>query len=242
MYVHLLHNTLHTPTVDWCDVAPVTVDMLPDVALLEIFDVYIYEEADGYEDEGIEGWQTLVHVCRKWRNIVFGSPRRLNLRLYCSSSTPVRRTLDVWPPLPIVIKVFSKETWDGGNIITALGHNDRICHLVIFDIPSSETEKTLTALQQPFPGLTYLLLAFRNETAPLLPASFLGGSAPSLKSLTLDRIPFMALPKLLLTATHLVNLHLQGIPHSGYVTPEALVTALAVLTRLEKLEIGFESL
>ena len=53
------------------DVARVTIDMLPDVALLEIFDFY--------EDEiRIEAWHTLVQVCRKWRNLVFGSPRRLN--------------------------------------------------------------------------------------------------------------------------------------------------------------------
>ena len=208
--------------------------MLPDVALLETFDFYVNQSS-------MDRWYTLAHVCRKWRKIVFGSPRRLNLRLYCSARTPVRETLDIWPPLPIVIEVYSADTWDEGNVIAALKHNDRIYKLVIFDIPSSETEKTLTALQQPFPGLTYLLLAFRNETAPLLPASFLGGSAPSLKSLTLDRIPFLALPKLLLTATHLVNLHLRGIPHSGYITPEAMVTALSALTRLEKLEIGFES-
>ena len=225
-----------------CDVlARVTIDMLPDVALLEIFNVYIYEEADGYEDEGIESWQTLVHVCRKWRNVVFGSPRRLNLRLYCSASTPVRQTLDVWPPLPIVIKVFSKETWDGGNIVAALEHNDRICHLVIFDIPSSETGTALAALQRPFPALTYLQLAFRNEAAPVLPASFLGGSAPALQTLCLDRIPFLGLPKLLLSATHLVNLYILRIPDSGYISPEAMVAALSVLTRLESLQIGFES-
>ena len=56
---------------DWCHVARVTIDMVPDVALLEIFGVYTW----------LESWYTLVHVCRKWRNVVFGSPCRLNLRL-----------------------------------------------------------------------------------------------------------------------------------------------------------------
>ena len=53
------------PTVDWCDIAQVTIDMLPDLALLEIFDFYMFESR-------IEVWQTLVHVCQKWRSIVLG--------------------------------------------------------------------------------------------------------------------------------------------------------------------------
>jgi hypothetical protein len=215
--------------------------MLPDVALLEIFDVYIFEEADEDKgDEGIEAWQTLVHVCQKWRNVVFGSPRRLNLRLFCSASTPVRETLDVWPLLPIVTKVYTVDKWDNGNIIAALEHNDRICQLVIFDIPSSEREKALAALQQPFPALRRLQLVFHTGTL-VIPASFLGGFAPALQTLSLDRVPFPGLPKLLLSATHLVDIYLRRIPHSGYISPEVMVTVLSVLTRLERLYIGFKS-
>ncbi len=33
------------------------------------------------------------HVCQKWRSVVFGSPRRLNLRLLCTKRTPVREML-----------------------------------------------------------------------------------------------------------------------------------------------------
>ena len=63
----------------------------------------------------IEAWHTLVHVCRKWRNIVFGSPRRLDLRLYCTEKTPVRKTLEVWPLLPIVVYGFGYEKWGVDN-------------------------------------------------------------------------------------------------------------------------------
>jgi hypothetical protein len=212
--------------------------MLPDVVLLEIFDFYMDEEPD---DEELEAWHTLVHVCRSWRSVVFGSPRRLNLQLFCTARTPVRQTLDVWPLLPIVITVYSVDKWNDGNILAALEHNDRISKLVIFDIPSSETENALAALQQPFPALTYLQFQFETESAPVLPASFLGGFALALQTLHLDRIPFPGLQKLLLTATHLTTLHLRRIPHSGYISPEAMVSALSVLTRLEELEIGFES-
>jgi hypothetical protein len=219
--------------------------MLPDVALLEIFDVYI---DDNYEDENereydkkVGVWYTLVHVCRKWRNTVFGSPRRLDLRLYCRASTPVRQTLDVWPPLPIVIEVSGADPWNEGNIVAALEHNDRICELVIHDILSSERENALTALQQPFPALTNLYVVFDTETAAVIPTTFLGGSAPGLESLYLKHIPFPGLPKLLLTAAHLVDLNLRRIPQSGYISPETMVASLSVLTRLECLHIGFES-
>ena len=58
-----------------------------------------------------------------------------------------------------------------------------------------------------------------------------------LQDLYLTRIEFPGLPKLLLSVTHLVRLTLWDIPHSGYFSPEAMVTCLSVLTRLEKLRI-----
>jgi hypothetical protein len=104
-----------------------------------------------------------------------------------------------------------------------------------------ETEKALTALQKPFPELTFLLFASCIRTTRVVPGSFLGGSAPALQTLDLDHIPFPGILNLLRSATHLVNLHLLKIPHSGYFSPEAMVTALSVLTRLESLGSGFES-
>ena len=62
----------------------VTVDALPDDVLLEIFDFYLLgscgedELGDSY---GEDAWQTLVHVCKKWRYIVFAAPQGLRLRL-----------------------------------------------------------------------------------------------------------------------------------------------------------------
>src|SRR5260221_5208216 len=52
------------------------------------------------EASAVESWQLLVHVCRRWRSLVFGSPRRLNLRLFCTPETPAKDTLAVWPALP----------------------------------------------------------------------------------------------------------------------------------------------
>ena len=224
---------LPLPSVDLCDIAWVTINTLPDVALLEIFDFYV-------EEASIDAWYTLVHVCRKWRNVVFGSPRRLDLRLECTASTPVREILNVWPVLPIAIRACGYELWHMGNITAALKHEDRIYQLDLLDISSSQLQNVLAAMQQPFPALTHLQLRVDDETL-VAPASFLGGSVPSLQSLRLCHIPFPGLPKLLLSTTLLTDLDLRRIPHSGYISPESMVTSLSMLTRLKRLFIEFES-
>jgi hypothetical protein len=158
-------------TVEWCDihVARVTIGILSDVALLEIFHFYV----DG---ASIEAWHTLVHVCQKWRIVVFGSPRRLNLRLHCKSRTPVTEMLDAWPLLPIVVSSDDYDKWGKDNIVEALKLNDRISEVNVRDMPRSDLEIVLAAMQQPFPALTRLRLQSVYKTAPVVPASFLGGS------------------------------------------------------------------
>ena len=225
--------------IDWCDVARVTINTLPDVALLEIFDFYLVSGL-------VTQWHALVHVCRKWRNIVFGSPNRLELRLYCEPGTPVRETIDVWPLLPISVDsgdLGCLEKWGVDNIVAALERNDRICDFSLVDSSSSHLGKVAEVMQQPFPALTSLQLALEDgRVLPVVvPDSFLGGSAPRLQVLFLDCIPFPGLPKLLLSATHLVDLELRRIPHSGYISPDAMVTGLSALTRLERLIIAFDS-
>ena len=96
-------------------------------------------------------------------------------------------------------------------------------------------------MQEPFPALTHLVLSSDIEPAPVVPGSFMGGSAPRLQDLRLEGVPIPGLPKLLSSATDLVHLILRRIPHSGYISPEAIVTCLSSLPRLEKLYLGFES-
>ncbi len=215
-----------------CNIDRVTIDMLPDVALLEIFDFYMGEASS------ISGWHTLVHVCRIWRKVVLESPHRLNLQLECTPRKPVRRMLDIWPPLPIIIRQHGYSTWILDNILAALEHNDRVCQISLWPIPSPLCEKVLAAMQVPFPALTRLRLWSIDEA---IPDSFLGGSVPRLQELFLEHIPSQGLPKLLLSATDLVDLRLTEIPHSGYISPEAMVTCLAALTRLENLTLKFHT-
>jgi hypothetical protein len=222
---------------DRCDVGRprVTFDMLPDIVLLELFNFYVNEAGR------IEKWHTLVHVCRRWRNVVFWSPRRLGLQLFCTAKKPVRETLDVWPPLPIVIRHGYYPLLGMDNILAALKHTDRVCEIRLWPLPRCQWENVLAAMEQPFPELTDLRLQLKDETAPVIPDWFLGGFAPRLRSLRFERIPFPGLPNLLSSATGLVKISLQKIPHSGYISPEAMVTCLSTLTSLAELELSFIS-
>ena len=215
--------------------------MLPDDVLLEIFDFYVNKEKNEYYNKEIEKWQTLVHVCRRWRRVVFGSPRRLNLRLVCTSETPARDTLDVWPSLPLLIRHSGHPAEDVDEIIAVLERSDRVVEINFFTDYDRDLEDVLAAMQVSFPELTRLDLWSEDGMVSVPPDSFLGGYASCLQFVSLNRIPFPGLPKLLLSATHLVDLHLLNIPHSGYISPEAIVAALSTLTSLERLSLGFES-
>ena len=227
--------------------------MLPDDVLVEIFDFYADKNmgaAKGAKSQFIqkniiEEWITLAHVCRRWRSVVFQSPRRLNLRLICSPRTPAIY-LDLWPPLPLIIhdSVGSSSPWRGtsgvGNIIAALNHNDQVCQIRLKP-SSSDLEYIVNSapMQKPFPQLTNLWLNADRCHGPILPESFLSGTAPRLRSLTLFGITFPGLRKLLLSATHLVDLDLGYLPPSAYIPPEAMAASLATLTSLEYLRLCF---
>ena len=167
-------------------------------------------------DKQREGaWQSLVHVCRRWRSIVFRSPRHLNLQLVCGDTTPARDTLDVWPAFPLVILWYGRRTGSVDNIIVGLERRDRVCKIYLANIRSSVLEILSTEMQQPYPELSNLLLHSKVEnfeTLPVVPDSFLGGSAPRLEALELNGIPFPGFSKLLLSATQLVELRLFEIP------------------------------
>ena len=219
----------------------ISVDTLPDDVLIAIFDQYVNGGAQHPIVRG-KAWQSLVHVCRRWRSIVFGSPRHLDLQLVCSVETPARDTLGVWPALPLVIWYNGYyQTGSVDNIIAGLERCVRVCRIELMFVQSSDLEIILAAMQQPFPELTLLLLTTFSETVQVVPDSFLGGSAPRLEYLMLDRITFPGLPKLLLSATHLVDLSLDNIPHSGYISPDVMVTALSSLTSLRGLTLRFQS-
>ena len=218
-----------------------TISVLPDNVLLEIFCFY---KDDDSQTHTVWKWHLLVHVCRGWRQVVFASPLRLDLRIFCTSLSPVRTNLGIWPPLPICVdfNYFSNRRYlNDDNIVTALEYADRVCD-VSLNVTGSEMEKISTVMREPFPVLTSLrILSEDHGMTPVLPVEFLGGSAPRLQSIFLDGIPFPALPTLLLTTGDLFCLDLRNIPRTGYVSPEEMVVGLAALPRLNTFVIEFQS-
>ena len=161
----------------------------------------------------------------------------------------MRAVLGHLPTYPLVVDfrfwelgVHLPSMEDVDGIIAAFEHRDRICKITLM-IPLGLFHKITPMMQQSFLALTDLhLYPFSKwDSARDLSSSFLGGSAPRLRSLFLENIPFVALPKLLLSAKDLVSLQLQKIPQSGYISPDAMVTCLSSLTRLETLRVGFLS-
>ena len=221
------------------------IDILSDDILLDIFDFYRKDHADSTYD--IKD-QALVYVCRRWRQIIFESPRRLGLRVRCTYGTLVKKDVLIcqWPNIPISIDYCSPSIDtspdDEENIIVALEHSDRVSHLG-FHLTDLLLGKLATSIQKPFPALTHLTIISKSvgEHTPVLPADFLGGSAPCLQEITLSSISFPALPTLLLSARDLVTVNLCQVPLADYFSPEALVTYLAGLARLETFDIRFQS-
>ena len=148
--------------------------------------------------------------------------------------------LDVWPAIPLFVSddYLYIEGVDDDNIIAALGRRDRVHQIILGHAPSLLLENVLEAMLEPFPELTELVFRGYHKT---ISDSFLGGSAPRVRSILLDSIPFPNLPKLLLSAPHIVKICITSIPHSGYVSPEALLGAPSTLTSLESLWLQFRS-
>ena len=96
--------------------------------------------------------------------------------------------------------------------------------------------------QEQFPILTELsLVSGEDWNVSALPSEFLGGCTTRLQKLRIKGIPFPTLPTFLSSAADLVTLDLQGIPHTWYISPEAVVAGMAALTRLDVLVLEFQS-
>jgi hypothetical protein len=224
------------------------IDVLPDNVLLETFESYLgKDDANEFDDyRNYDGWQTLVHVCRRWRGIVFASPRRLDLKLFCTRRRSANsKALDIWPELPIVIFAKNlKSKKDVTNVVGALRHHNRVCKIYYLKGPNRRFGDSLLTefaeMDEPLLALTSLKLFSFGQNVPVLPDSFLGGSAPHLRSLHLHGIGYPSIGKLLSSTTNLVRFSLWRIPHSGYIAPETIVPFLSTLSRLESLALGFQ--
>ena len=115
-----------------------SIDILPDDVLLKYIDS-LYRRTF----REIEAWQSLVHVCPRWRSLclfITTSPETAPL-LYSQRETPARGTRwRFWPVLPLLIQGHIPETSDVDDIVAVLEHRHRVCKIDL-NVPSSQFEK-----------------------------------------------------------------------------------------------------
>ena len=219
-----------------------TIDILPDDALLEIFSFYL----TGNPNTG--AWRTLVHVCQRWRGLVLASPRHLDIRVVCTARTRVEEFLAAWSTIPLLVLRDSElSRWEcADNIVAALRHKTCVCQIELNSHSRYSRfllRRIAEVMQEPFPALTHLGIRSSDdaEAAVAFPDDFLGGSAPSLRSCSLRSIAFPGIWKLLLTADRLVNLCLERVPSCTYISSEAMVNFLSALSHLKSFTLRFQS-
>ena len=188
-------------------------------------------------------WPTLAWVCQRWRQIIFTSSLGLKLRLHCTYGTPVLKTLDCWPVLPIAIQYGGVPNLDppapedDDNIIAALKQSDRVVSISL-TLTSTLLEK-LSAISEPFLDLEELSLLSQDNVQLTLPSTFRWGSL--LRTLHSTRVTIPSFPHLLSPCQDLVDLELHEIPSAGFFSPEAFANALSVKTQLRSISLQFLS-
>ncbi len=235
-FVSLMSTELHAKVQNRSLSA--TIDMLSDNVLLDIFSFCLCDPA-GPPLEQMKKWQRLVHVCRRWRQIIFSSPRRLDLRLTCSYGIPVRKNLKFWPvTMPVTIDYPSPN--DEANIVAALKHTRRVHRVEIFASPSF-LSKVATVMQKSFPALTHLGLSldWSHLDGLIFPKGFLNESAPCLQYLSLGMFLITEVPTFLLSSHNLITLKLETRFQDNFISPEAMAECLSGMARLKTLSISF---
>ena len=209
-----------------------TIEELSNEVLLDIFRYYL----DAYP----RFWPRLVHICRKWRCIVFASQRALHLRLFCTRGTSILNTLDCWPALPIVVQYGGSQQLapeDEDNIVAALKQSDLVSSISL-TVTSSLLEK-LYAIERPYAEMEDLVLLSQNSVRLTMPSAFSWGSR--LRRLCSNRIAFPALLQLLLSSRNLVDLQLHEVFSPWDFSPEALTNALSGMAQLRSFSLHFLS-
>ena len=223
-----------------------TINVLPDDILLLVFSLC---NPRGHVDKPVTWqWCRLVHVCQRWRRIVFASPRYLGLVIiigYRARTGSVRRALNCWPAFPIAIRrgtrgAFPMPDEDEDDILAGLKHPDRI-YEISFSISWGMLKKSQSAsLAWSFPQLERLEFRGAHGFHIDPPRGFLGGSTPTshkLRHMELLKTTFPSLPQLLMANRNLVYLSLGRDLYIGqrneHISPDTLASSLSAATQLK---------
>jgi hypothetical protein len=213
----------------------VAIKSVSDEVLLNIFYYFL--------DVSPRDWPRLVHTCRKWRRIVFASQQALRLWLFCTHGTPVQKSLDCWPALPIAVRYGGSLALgppapeDEDNIMAALKQSDRVISIRL-TITSSLLEK-LSTIKAGFSKLQDVVLLSRDDVPLTLPISFRWGR--HLRHLHSTGIVFPCLLQLLHSSTNLIDLRLHEVILPWTLSPEMLMNVVSKMTQLRSLSLHFRS-
>ncbi|KAH9992553.1 hypothetical protein BJV74DRAFT_400624 [Russula compacta] len=137
-------------------------------------------------------WYKLVHVCRRWRYLIFASASRLGLCLVYAHATPVTDMLAYLPLLPLIIDYVHQDpsremtVEDEEGLLLALQHHHRVSRIRLW-APSSNLRKLVVALDREFQMLEYLYIEPLTEDGKtlILPKTF---KAPHLRQVVLRNV------------------------------------------------------
>ena len=178
------------------------IHILEDHLLLNIFHLCRPVPLEGETDDPriLEGgkwvherwWYRLVHVCQRWRYLVFASASNLHLFLVCTYGTPVEDMLKQSPLLPLIMDYNDQDrnvtVEDEEGILVALQLRHRICRIRLW-IPASNLRKLVVAIDGEFPMLRYLFIKplTKDDQSLILPETF---QAPNLRHVALRNVTY----------------------------------------------------
>ncbi|KAH9988156.1 hypothetical protein BJV77DRAFT_1023198 [Russula vinacea] len=230
-----------------CSFTPTkTIDNLPGIALLEIFDLYRLTFGDQFRSARVwnskTGWFKLAHVCHNWRSVVLASPSRLRMRLYFADSTPTNAlALEYLSHLPIVID-YSGVSWNASSqdrLISALRHPDRVRGITIRCPQMLRTlNKIIESLNLPFPALEGLELENITTIGRILLATSLMTSIQSLRHLRLTGASVTSFFPLLSATRAIIDLTLSFDTVLCLENGESLLTHLQHMPHLRNLQVS----
>jgi hypothetical protein len=216
----------------------ITIEKLSDKVLLNIFRYFL--------EASPRHWPTLMHICRKWRRIVFDSQRSLPIRLFFTHGTPVLKTLECWPTMPIVVQYGGSPALDRpapedeDDIVAALKQSDCVTSISL-TVTRSLVEK-LSAIDGPFSELEDLVLLSGNMMWLAFPNAFQWG--PRLRRLHLTGMMITFSPQLiqlLHSSKNLVDLRLHKFLCLPRFLLDGLPNALSDMVQLRSLSLHFLS-
>ncbi|KAI0259606.1 hypothetical protein BC834DRAFT_974158 [Gloeopeniophorella convolvens] len=218
---------------------------LPDIALLEIFDVFRRIQSSNFQLGERKPWYRLVpaHVCGRWRRIILASPKRLRLTIYCGHSTPVAEVLQNSPPFPLEIEYFFGESsnWTPeklDNVRLSLQHHERVVYIGLY-ASADILERLLSEIKGDTPHLKALGIQCLGPIPIALPKAFYIGDTLPLRYMYLENVALPSFQHLPNIASFRFDMPFLGSGFLQVSWMERILNALRAMPRIQDLSLDF---